>query len=136
MLAREGREFQAPARISKRVREILQTPLPWREASSPQYRDCPHSYIISAWDGERYCRPQWDELARLIELHGVPRIWRGQWYKYLHVDGMIYWIDPPALNRAREENLDNEGYPSSDQAKEGARKRSRKGGRTRVENRK
>ena len=78
----------------------------WKQTSSPQYRDCPHSYIIA-----HRCGPEWKQLADLITMYGEYRMWRKYRFKYLFLDGEIFWVDFPALNRAPEASLDNGGWP-------------------------
>ena len=68
---------------------------PWKTATSPQYRDAPHSYIIRG-----KCGRGWQELAELVWEYGVPRQWRGRTFTYLEVDGDVFWVMGKVLNRA------------------------------------
>ena len=93
------------------AREILSRDLPWQKARSSRYRTCPHEYIISDWTGSKDCRQAWQKLALIIEACGEYRTWRYHRIKFLSLDGLIYWLDPPALNRTGEHALDNGGFP-------------------------
>jgi hypothetical protein len=88
-----------------RIRELLSLKLPWRKTTSARYKDCPHEYII------RDDVPAWDELAALVKEYGTVHTWRNHRYQFLSFDGMIYWIDRPALNRTFECALENGGWP-------------------------
>lgn len=87
----------------------------WKRTSAPQYRNCPHEYVVREWCADP---KQWDAFARLVDRHGERRVWRkiDRW-KYLFLDGFIYWICEDVLNRTGEQALCNEGYPSEDEQK-------------------
>jgi hypothetical protein len=84
-------------------REVLRPDLPWKPASSARYKNAPHSYIIYHW---KDLAETWKRGSDLIKKYGETRAWHGHKYKYLVFDGMVYWVDWPALNRAEEATLD------------------------------
>jgi len=73
----------------------------WKKASSPRYKTAPHSYIIA-----HNCGPEWKWFYEQIRNHGTYRTWHGHRYKYLILDRYCYWVDWPALNRAKADTLD------------------------------
>jgi hypothetical protein len=84
----------------------------WTPTTSANYKDCPHSYIIKFKTG-----PEWDYFANLIKVCGEMRTWIAPWgqkcrYRYLIIDGMAYWVDWPALNRAAASTLEPLPGPS------------------------
>ena len=91
-----------PPDTLRKIRTTIRTAT-WKQASSPQYRDAPHSYLI--WFGHTTV---WKWFAAKIRKHGTYRTWRGHKYKYLLLDGDAFWIDWPALNKARADTLDGE----------------------------
>lgn len=94
-----------PARRA-RLRDIIKSE-PWKAASSARYADAPHTYLICFW----YPKPAtgvslWKEFADAIKECGEYKTWKGYRYKYLQIDSYVYWVDFPALNRAKAETLD------------------------------
>ena len=85
----------------KKLRSLIRKS-PWRYASSARFKDAAHSYIIYFWKPA-----SWKWFASIIRRHGVYRSWRGCRYKYLLLDGDCFWIDWPALNRAKADTLDS-----------------------------
>ncbi len=74
---------------------------PWKAASSPQYKNAKHSYLIFFW-----AKRPWKFFAHKVRKFGVYRAWRGHKFKYLLLDGECFWVDWPALNRAKQSTLD------------------------------
>jgi hypothetical protein len=99
------------AATKSRLREIIRTE-PWKPASSPQYKDAPHSYLIAY----NYPVPEtgvsrWKFFADAIAQCGEYRTWKHRFrYKYLIIDGYCYWTDFPALNRAKADTLDPKNW--------------------------
>jgi hypothetical protein len=94
---------KAPAIPDKTLTKLRRTikESPWKTATSPRYKNAPHSYII--WfNGVT----TWRWFAGRIRKHGQYRTWRGHKYKYLLLDGEAFWLDWPALNRAKANTLD------------------------------
>lgn len=82
--------------LQKIIREVT-----WKTASSARYKDAPHAYIICFRSG-----PEWKVFADAIRDCGEYRTWHGYRYKYLQIDSFVYWVDFPALNRAKADTLD------------------------------
>ena len=78
------------------------TQAPWKVATSPQYRNFPHSYIIRG-----KCGPGWHHLAEMVWDYGTPRQWRGATFTYLEVDGDVFWVMGAVLNRAPASSLED-----------------------------
>jgi hypothetical protein len=68
----------------------------WRVAKTMP--TIPHEYTVSAWgDREAF----W-AAARFIRTHGYRARWRHHKPKpYFDLDGRMYWLIPPVINRAR-----------------------------------
>ena len=78
----------------------------WKTASSARYRTAPHSYIICFKDSPAH-HPGWQFFDKAIRECGEYRTWKGHRYKYLIIDSFAYWVDFPALNRAKADTLDS-----------------------------
>jgi hypothetical protein len=98
-----------PNATLKKLRSLIRKS-PWRTASSPRYRDARHSYLIAFWfpdkDPAFDDKTQWKWFADLIRERGEYKSWRGRKYKYLTVGKEVFWVDFPALNRAKADTLD------------------------------
>jgi hypothetical protein len=109
-LAHKSVSNSIPASTLKKLRALIKKS-PWRTASSPQYRNAPHSYIIAFWytdnDKNYENKTAWKWFADVVSTYGEYRTWRGHKYKYLIVDRKCYWVDFPALNRAALDTLDH-----------------------------
>jgi hypothetical protein len=82
--------------------------LEWRKASMPFYWSCPHEYIVR----KKSCRTKdYDFIEKLIAKHGKKAQWRKRRNTFLFLDGLIYWVDEPVINRTDERSLLNGGYP-------------------------
>ena len=101
--------------VEKKARELLGSFPGWQRTRAPQYRNCPHEYVVRKWchNPER-----WDEFAGLVKQYAERKVWRkiDRW-KYLFLDGFIYWICEDVLNRTGEHALCNGGWPSEDEQK-------------------
>jgi hypothetical protein len=91
-----------PSATLEKLRTLIRAS-PWKTASSPRYKNSPHSYIIF-FNGKR----AWKFFAHKIRKFGAYRTWKGHRYKYLLVDDECFWIDWPALNRAKADTLDHQ----------------------------
>jgi hypothetical protein len=98
---------QIPASILQKLRKFIRE-AKWKTASSPAYRSAPHSYVIAFWFKEETHdgKTAWKWFADLIRDYGEYRTWRGHRYKYLILDGHCFWVDFPALNKAKADTLD------------------------------
>lgn len=103
----------APSILPSGTLEKLRTLIkkaPWKTASSPAYRNAPHSYIIAFWYPEPHRnfenKTPWKWFSDLIRVHGEYKTWKGHKYKYLTVGREVFWVDFPALNRASADTLD------------------------------
>jgi len=85
---------------TKRLRAIIRGSN-WKTAASAKYRTCPHSYLIF-FDS----KTKWLWFSKQIKRFGTYHHWRGHRYKYLLLDGECFWVDWPALNRAKVDTLD------------------------------
>jgi hypothetical protein len=89
------------------LREVISV-APWKNTTSEEYKDCPHSYIE-----KRRCGLEWDYFADLIRTCGEMRTWKAPWGKvyrlrYLIIDDLAYWAMWPILNRAPASTLEPE----------------------------
>jgi len=94
-------------KIRKIIREVK-----WKPATSAAYKDSPHSYII-AYDFplDRFKMSAWKMFSTVIAQCGEYHEWtpkgsnQSYRYKYLVLDGYCYWVDFPALNRAKADTI-------------------------------
>jgi hypothetical protein len=60
------------------------------------------------------CKKDYDFIEKLIAKHGKQAQWRKHRYTFLLVDGLVYWVDEPVINRTDKRSLMNGGYPAPD----------------------
>ncbi|SRR6266481_3295329 len=79
---------------------------PWRKAG-PAYKDAPHEYVW--WQNSKLS--DFRALKKIIQQHGTMGTWRQSRYRFLNVDGLVYWEMYSVVNRSLACSLDRGGYP-------------------------
>lgn len=84
----------------QRVQRWVESAPFWKDTSAPEYDSCPHQYINFLWPRPRRCKTAWKAIHDAIGRFGQMKTWRGARYRYLRVNGWVYWSMFPVLNRA------------------------------------